>query len=94
MTRGEIKELYSAISKVFEGDYTPEEDLLEYDETFSSDDAYVEALVNIFEADEEKFIAYVDGAKEVLFDFYESKEHLMGCYPEEYVLFESHGLLG
>lgn len=44
-----MKQIYNAISTVFEGDYTPEEELVEYDESFSNDDEYFEALAEVFE---------------------------------------------
>lgn len=92
MSREEMKQLYNAISTVFEGDYTPEEDLLEYDESFNSDDEYFEALAEIFEANNgAEFKAYVDGAKECIFDFYENEKHVKTSHPEEYEVMKTLG---
>ena len=91
MTRKEMKQLYDAISTVFEGDYTPEEDLLEYDERFSNDDEYFEALAEIFEANNMKeFNIYVEGAKQCILDFYDDEKHVSDCYPAEYKILKEH----
>lgn len=92
MTREEMKQLYNAISTVFEGDYTPEEDLLEYDESFSNDDEYFEALAEVFEENNyAEFKAYVDGAKDIIFDFYDNEEHVKTSHPEEYEILKELG---
>ena len=92
MTKEEMKQLYNAISTVFEGDYTPEEDLLEYNDTFNSDDEYFEALAEIFEKNNgAEFKAYVDGAKECIFDFYEKETDVLDCHPAEYKILKDSG---
>ena len=94
MKRSEMIELYITISAIFAGDYTPEmEYLLENDERFEDDDAYVNALMDIFEKDNVLFEDYVGCAAcffENMFECHMDEEdatpqdYLKRTSPEEY----------
>lgn len=82
MQKNLIKQLYMAINTIFNGDYTPEEEILEYDDTYTNDDEYTEAVVNMFLNHPAKWCAYVKGAKEFFPEMYGSEDS-MSCLDME-----------
>lgn len=98
MSRENITTLYTAISTIFEGDYTPEEDIIEYDDTYESDEEYTNAVVDMFMNNPSEWNTYVEGAKDFFPEMY-GNEYSSSCldmegfksiYPKEFkILFDN-----
>ena len=78
MERENVIELYTAISTIFEGDYVPEEDIIEYDDTYANDEEYTNAVVDMFMNNPSEWNAYVEGAKDFFPEMY-GDEYSSSC---------------